>query len=196
MLYACFHPVTTLDKCYVLLSFLLLYYRTSMLSWHVKNENNLSILHAIVIGLALINCVLEGACHTWNSESLKNGKVWKEKTAYILNGIPFKFSAHPCLHPAQHRDSPWTRVLTLCRQEIPYFAYRKFNTGIYDEVPTHRGPGIGEKDSKAPFQVGMNLQKGQKQGRRLPYYGRMVGKTTRLPYNVLAFLFHHRSKAG
>ena len=35
-----------------------------MLSWHVKNMNNLAILHAMIMGLALINCVHEGACHT------------------------------------------------------------------------------------------------------------------------------------
>ena len=37
----------------------------------------------------------EGVCHT---ESLKHGKVLKQKTPYMLNGIPFAYSsilAHP-----------------------------------------------------------------------------------------------------
>ena len=42
------------------------YYSASKLSWQVKNANtcNSAVLHAIIMGLALINSVHEGACHT------------------------------------------------------------------------------------------------------------------------------------
>ena len=39
-------------------------YGASTLSWHVKNVINSAILRPIVMGLALINCVHQGACHT------------------------------------------------------------------------------------------------------------------------------------
>ena len=35
----------------------------SMLSWQVKNVSNSVILHAIIVGLALINCAHGRACH-------------------------------------------------------------------------------------------------------------------------------------
>ena len=61
------------------------------LSWR-KNENNLAILHAIVMGLALIHCTHEGDCHAQNSESPKRGKVLKQKTPYTLNRISLAVS--------------------------------------------------------------------------------------------------------
>ena len=43
---------------------LILIYGISMLSWHVKNLNNLAVLNVIVMGLALVHCAHEGAWHT------------------------------------------------------------------------------------------------------------------------------------
>ena len=55
-----------LSKIYTHVHAHTLYYSASMLNWQVKNVNNSAVLHAVVIhvGLTLINCAHEGACHT------------------------------------------------------------------------------------------------------------------------------------
>ena len=41
-------------------------YGASKLSWQLKNMNNSAILQVIIMGLALIDCAREAACHTEN----------------------------------------------------------------------------------------------------------------------------------
>ena len=67
-------------------------YRTSKLSWSVKqNASNLAVLHAIVTGFALIDCVWKCTWFTKNLESWAHKKVVIQKTPYIVNGMSFAF---------------------------------------------------------------------------------------------------------
>ena len=58
-----------------------------------KNANNSAVLHAINTGLVLIDYTQKYAFYMQNLASWKQGKVHvvKEKTLYIINGIPFVF---------------------------------------------------------------------------------------------------------
>ena len=64
------------------------------------------------------------------------GKVLKLKMPYILNLIPLAFFlilAHPAAFISAWlniESNMTTGFSTPCRQEIPHFAYHKFNTGI------------------------------------------------------------------
>ena len=75
----------------------------------------MAVLHEIVTGLALIDCVWKSACYTSNLEPWMLEQVAEQEMPYIRNGIPFAFFtflAHPAL------------------------AYRKLNTQIFNEWST------------------------------------------------------------
>ena len=73
-----------------------------------KNANNLALLHAIFIRLALINCMWKFGYFMDAPES----SLTENAILHIGNGIPFAFFAF------------------LAHQSL---AYRKFNTGIFDK---------------------------------------------------------------
>ena len=68
-------------------------YSASTLSWQVrKTTNNSAVLHAVIMGLALINCTHEGACHTWklgvtkaweSAETKKRHTFWATYLSYF-----------------------------------------------------------------------------------------------------------------
>ena len=66
----------------------------------LQNENNSAGLHAIVKGLALINCAHEGAILKIRSHRSMHGKVLKQKMPNILNGTQGTFRIFQILvHP-------------------------------------------------------------------------------------------------
>ena len=67
-------------------------YGAATLSWHVKNEKNSAVLQTIVMGLALINFVHEGASHTSHQSHRSMRKYWNRKHNTFFNPIPFAFS--------------------------------------------------------------------------------------------------------
>ena len=64
-------------------------YSMFTLSWSVKNDNNTPVLHVIVTGVALFNCVWKCTLLYLNLESWTFKRGVRKKTQYIGNGIPF-----------------------------------------------------------------------------------------------------------
>ena len=54
------------------------------------NQSNSARLHTIVMGVVIAH--MKELAILKNLESQKHGKLLKQKTPYILNGIPFTFS--------------------------------------------------------------------------------------------------------
>ena len=85
-------------------------YGAATLSWHVKNEKNSAVLQTIVMGLALINCVHEGASHTSHQSHRSMRKYWNRNTIHFwtpyLSHFPDSSTSSSLLwHLVLHRDS-------------------------------------------------------------------------------------------
>ena len=102
-------------------------------------KNNLAVLRAIIMGIALINFAHEGLAKLKLRSHQSTRKYWNRKchtfhifcilacpVAFVDAWLNIQIPVTPCSS-------------TLCRREILHFAYREFNTGNYNELPTQRG---------------------------------------------------------
>ena len=114
----------------------------STLNWHIKTADNSAVLHAIIKWTCFNQLHTHvGACRTEHSESPKHGEALKRKKPYISNGAPFRILARQqrSLAPGLTQKIHDIVFLTPYRREILQSAYRKFNSGIYNELPIQRG---------------------------------------------------------
>ena len=100
-------------------------YSVSTLSWQVKNASNLAVLHAIVMRLALINCVHEGACHkgvteAWESTETKNELHFESHTFRIFCNL-----AHPAAFSSAFRN-----VAIHTRLRVFFYAMQVRNSAL------------------------------------------------------------------
>ena len=87
----------------------------------------------------------------WNHWSV--GKYWNRK--HTIQFEPHTFHifcilAHPSAFTSAwlNIEIPVTLFLMPCRKEIPHFTHHKFNTGIYNKLPTQHGRTIASTRCK------------------------------------------------